>query len=89
MDCFLVMLLGKYYLSSLPLFFKKHKTKNIVLIKFVYARLILNLNLIFHAKTVATKTRNLPEVTITYQENSDLLIYLFLSTVLSIQQALF
>ena len=61
----------------------------IVLIKFVYARLILNLNLIFHEKTVATKTRNLPEVTIIYQENSDLLIYLFISTVLSIEQALF
>ena len=65
------------------------KLKIIVLIKFVYAKLILDLNLIFHEKTVTTKTRNLVEVTIIYQENSVLLIYLFISMILSLQQALF
>ena len=65
------------------------KLKIVVLIKFVCARLILNLNLIFHEKTVTPKTRNLVEVTIIYQENLVLLIYLFISMVLSIQQALF
>ena len=65
------------------------KLKTVVLIKFVCARLILSLNLIFHEKTVTPKTRNLVEVTIIYQENLVLLIYLFISMVLSIQQALF
>ena len=47
----------------------------IFLIKFVYASLILNLNLIFHENAATTKTRNLAEVTIIYQENLVLLMH--------------